>query len=132
MEVTLVTSCSNRKSIAKQNRISSSKLTDGSLSEIAKSWRLIIDSGTPKISAGQLYTGRGFKEAKNAANKLKADHWVISVGLGLVHISQKVAAYDLSVSGSGDANIKKRMPNKDFNSQVWWQEINKNNIKRRV
>ncbi|MDA7686510.1 hypothetical protein N8793_00370 [Pseudomonadales bacterium] len=125
METALITSCSNRKSISKKHRASSAQLVKGSLLQTAKSWKKLTKAHSPKINASELYQGRGFLEAKHAATKLNADHWIISAGLGLIKSDQKIPAYDLTVSGTGTASIKNKVLSNDFTSQAWWKEINK-------
>jgi len=130
MKVTLITSCSNRKSIPEKNRVSSAQLSEGSLTNVANSWKILLKDQSPKISASELYKGRGFLEATRAVTKLNADHWVISAGLGLIKTDQKVPGYDLTVSGNGTTSIRKRITSGDFSSQAWWKEINHKGVEK--
>lgn len=51
-----------------------------------------------QTTGGELYVGRSMVESKRVARSLGADLFVISAGLGVVHESDMVPNYDLTVS----------------------------------
>lgn len=54
--------------------------------------------GSPPMTAGELYTGQHWSRAAAAAARNCAEMWVISAGLGLLHISDPVVPYEASFS----------------------------------
>jgi len=54
--------------------------------------------GTPPMTAGELYTGQHWSRAAAAAARNGADMWVISAGLGLLHVSDPVVPYEATFS----------------------------------
>lgn len=54
--------------------------------------------GSPPMTAGELYTGQHWSRAAAAAARNGAEMWVISAGLGLLHISDPVVPYEASFS----------------------------------
>jgi hypothetical protein len=108
-------------------RISAADLAPGSISHLSSSWKSLLKNGKLKLAARDLYCGRGFQEAKISANLLNADHWIVSAGLGLVHIDQKIPAYDLTISGTGSTSIRQKVAGSIFEASKWWTHINKGN-----
>lgn len=54
--------------------------------------------GSPPMSAGELYTGQHWSRAAAAAARKGAEMWVISAGLGLLHVSDPVVPYEATFS----------------------------------
>ncbi|HGY0482201.1 TPA: DUF6884 domain-containing protein [Salmonella enterica subsp. enterica serovar Derby] len=54
--------------------------------------------GSPSITAGELYTGQHWSRAAAAAKRTGAELWVISAGLGLLHVSDPVVPYEATFS----------------------------------
>ena len=54
--------------------------------------------GSPPMTAGELYTGQHWSRAAAVAARNGAEMWVISAGLGLLHISDPVVPYEASFS----------------------------------
>lgn len=50
------------------------------------------------MTAGELYTGQHWQRAVNAAKTTGAGLWVLSAGLGLLHISDPVVPYEATFS----------------------------------
>ena len=55
-------------------------------------------SGTSPMTAGELYTGQHWSRAAAAAARNGAEMWVISAGLGLLHVSDPVVPYEATFS----------------------------------
>lgn len=54
--------------------------------------------GAPPMTAGDLYTGQHWSRAVAAAARNDAEMWVISAGLGLLHVSDPVVPYEATFS----------------------------------
>ncbi|QHM78119.1 DUF6884 domain-containing protein [Enterobacter sichuanensis] len=54
--------------------------------------------GSPSMTAGELYTGQHWSRAAAAAARNGAEMWVISAGLGLLHVSDPVVPYEATFS----------------------------------
>lgn len=54
--------------------------------------------GSPPLTAGELYTGQHWSRAAAAAARNGAEMWVISAGLGLLHVSDPVVPYEATFS----------------------------------
>lgn len=50
------------------------------------------------ITAGELYTGQHWSRAAAVAKRTGAELWVISAGLGLLHVSDRVVPYEATFS----------------------------------
>lgn len=57
-----------------------------------------VRRGSPPLTAGELYTGQHWSRAAAAAARNGAEMWVISAGLGLLHISDRVVPYEATFS----------------------------------
>lgn len=53
---------------------------------------------TNQMTAGELYTGQHWNRATAAAARNGAEMWVISAGLGLLHVSDPVVPYEATFS----------------------------------
>ncbi|MDW2745261.1 DUF6884 domain-containing protein [Atlantibacter subterraneus] len=53
---------------------------------------------SPPMTAGELYTGQHWSRAAAAAARNGAEMWVISAGLGLLHVSDPVVPYEATFS----------------------------------
>ncbi|HBE3287391.1 TPA: hypothetical protein KL544_003137 [Escherichia coli] len=54
--------------------------------------------GSPPLTAGELYTGQHWSRAAAAAARNGTEMWVISAGLGLLHVSDPVVPYEATFS----------------------------------
>ncbi|MCK7252415.1 hypothetical protein MXM81_25290 [Serratia plymuthica] len=54
--------------------------------------------GATPMTAGELYTGQHWSRAVAAAARNDAEMWVISAGLGLLHVSDPVVPYEATFS----------------------------------
>jgi len=54
--------------------------------------------GSPPMTAGELYTGQHWSRAAAAAARSGAEIWILSAGLGLLHISDPVVPYEATFS----------------------------------
>lgn len=77
----VLTSCTNRKRVAPRN-LAASKLKPGDLQSVATAWRNKLRSAKDRVEAGDLYCGRAFREAEQAATQAHAGFFIVSAGLG--------------------------------------------------
>ncbi|EOV3157515.1 DUF6884 domain-containing protein [Enterobacter ludwigii] len=54
--------------------------------------------GSPPMTAGELYTGQQWTRAAAAAARSGAEMWILSAGLGLLHVSDPVVPYEATFS----------------------------------
>ncbi|EKM5744673.1 TPA: DUF6884 domain-containing protein [Enterobacter roggenkampii] len=54
--------------------------------------------GSPPMTASELYTGQHWSRAAAAAARSGAEMWILSAGLGLLHVSDPVVPYEATFS----------------------------------
>lgn len=101
-------------------------LKKGVISDVARAWCSNVRGSKARVAARDLYTGPNASVARIASKESGASWYVVSAGLGLVHSSARVPAYDLSISGSTGRSsvlqkIKKGRPPV---AQAWWRAMN--------
>lgn len=119
-----VTSCTNRKRNRIAGFVQARSLTAGSISEVARQWRQLLDQ-VPKakrLPVTDLYCGRTFTEAVRTASQQEGLLYVVSAGLGLVESTDSVAPYDLTVSAGSPDSIARKI-NGDFTPGQWWSHV---------
>ena len=121
----IITACTNRKSAAREERLQASDLPLGSLEEVAGTWNTWLKQHHVHLPASELYVGRGAIEAKKAADFCSGQQWFISAGLGLVSAMENVAAYDLTVAGTGSNCVASKVRRPVFRSKDWWSAVSK-------
>lgn len=123
MTLALVTVCTNRKTIPPSERLQAELLPTGSQETVGKAWRDRLRSAEPRIAARKLYAGRGFREALAVVEAHKADLWIASAGLGLVHGDEEVPGYDLTLSAGAESSIRRRVTVGAFDAAGWWSDL---------
>lgn len=91
-------------------------------SEVARDWRGRLEDASAAATAEQLYKGRAFAMARDAAAGFGADFGVISAGLGYLRGGDPAPAYDLAISASASASIRRRIA-EPFDAPAWWSAI---------
>lgn len=119
----LVTVCTNRKAIPPSVRLQAQQLPSGPQEIVSRIWRNWLRNAEPRIPARQLYAGRGFSEALAVVQTCKADLWIISAGLGLVHGDEEVPGYDLTLSAGSDSSIRHKVTDGPFDATLWWSDM---------
>lgn len=127
MSPILVTSCSSRKSVQHGERLHAADLPNGDLDYVGQVWRAWLKDHHCWLPATDMYCGRGFQEARKASKVASTEHWIVSAGLGLIAEVEQIPAYDLTVSGTGGNQIRKKIERDKFTVQRWWGEL----VKRR-
>lgn len=118
----IVTNCSKRKRIIPDARMLAGSLTPGSLDEVTREWVRRVGSSGAQTEAGQLYSGRQFRESVQASSALGATLLIVSAGLGVLQPSDLVPSYSLTVApGASDGILGKVMD--QANAEDWWRAI---------
>jgi hypothetical protein len=122
MPYAIVTGCTNRKQTPPSDILCAHTLDPGSLEEVAIEWVGRIGNARDALQAGKLYVGRGFQEARKAAQALDATHFIVSAGLGLVTTDELVPPYSLTITRSSDDCILSKLPT-GVTPTEWWTSL---------
>jgi hypothetical protein len=94
-------------------------LASGTTRAVADAWLGQLRSTATDGLAREIYGGRAFRLAAEAAELLDADLRVVSAGLGWVNADAAIPAYDLTVS-RGTLGLSLEEP---FDAAGWWERI---------
>ena len=125
MFLSVITNCTNRKLVAPAPRLQASKLGRGSQEKLARNWSKRIQTTKPVVRAGDLYGGRAFREAENAAKSGGGSLWIVSAGLGLVSANTHVPSYGLTISPGSPDSLSDLVSGDHFCPQTWWKTVNR-------
>ena len=117
----VVTNCSRIK--RRVGQAITPALSHRTIENLCDSWVKKIQKATDLKSVGETYGGRTFTESLQATNRLNADLYVISAGLGLVHFDDLIPNYELTIS-QGNGSIAKWLAVKGYASVEWWSLLN--------
>lgn len=120
--VIVVTNCTNRKRTALHPLTVGRDDHRGSLDGLARRWVKSLRRAEPAGEAGHLYGGRSIAEAKKAARQGGADLYIVSAGLGLIHESEPVPSYDLTIA-AGSGSIAPYLKKLKKSSADWWDAL---------
>lgn len=115
----MVTNCTTRKRAFADPLVLSESKRAESLATLAARWGTLLRKAPRPASAGELYVGRSIVEAKQVTRFLEGDLFVVSAGLGVVHESEPVPNYDLSVNGQ-DGPLKRALASSNQSPAGWW------------
>ena len=119
--IIVVTNCTNRKkNTGEALTLDGAKLAN-SLAEVVRDWGIATASAKQRETAVNLYQGRSFTEAKQAAIEIGADLYVISAGHGLIHSNDRVPSYNLTVSASPNNDLHRLLLRLQKHPSEWWQ-----------
>jgi len=120
--VIIVTNCTNRKRTNGSMVSLSEAQRQGTLECVARRWVKAVKKA-PRIDEAQnLYGGRSISEAKNAKKVVSGELYVVSAGLGLIHASEKIPAYNLTVS-EGTGSLAPLLRNLGKRPSDWWSAL---------
>lgn len=119
MAYAIVTGCTNRKRATPSATLCAHTLTEGTLEQVATEWIGRIGNAKDALQAGNLYVGRGFQEARKAANALDAKHFIVSAGLGFVSTDELVPPYSLTITRTSNDCILSKVPT-GVTPTDWW------------
>lgn len=117
----VVTNCSSIK--RRQGAPITPALSYRILEDLCNSWVKKVQKATDLETVGNTYGGRTFTESLAACKRLDADLYVISAGLGLVHVDDLIPNYNLTVS-QGNGSISEWLTEKNKDSAEWWALLN--------
>lgn len=87
---------------------------------VATAWGRRLAKAPVHISAGDLYAGRGFLEARRAAAHLDADLAVVSAGLGLVEATTRTPSYSLTTAPRDADSV---LAKTEGSATAWWEAL---------
>lgn len=119
--VIIVTNCTNRKKNTGEALTLDGAHCASSLASVVRDWGVATASATQREAVVNLYQGRSFTEAKQAAKEIGADLYVISAGHGLIHSSDRVPSYNLTVSASPGNELHQLLLRLQKRPSDWWQ-----------
>jgi hypothetical protein len=81
-----------------------------------------LRSATYRVPVADLYCGRAFRQAEQAALHARAGFFVVSAGLGLVPASSSVPSYSLTIASGSADNVLRRVSPAPSPAQ-WWDAL---------
>jgi hypothetical protein len=97
-------------------------LAPGSLDEVTREWVSRVGSSGALVEAGQLYSGRQFRESVQVSIALGATLLIVSAGLGVLRPTDLVPSYGLTVAPGASDGILDRVT-EWASAEDWWQAI---------
>ena len=94
----VISSCSKRKRVPLDPTLRAKDLDRGKTREVATYWASRVAQAPATTKVKDLYGGRAFVEASNAARASKAQLLIVSAGLGLIAAENMAPAYSLTMS----------------------------------
>lgn len=122
----VITNCTNRKRVGDVPAISASSLVCGTLESVAEQWKMLLRSTQTETQAKNVYCGRSFREAEASAEKIDADFYAVSAGLGVISSKALIPTYDLTVSIGSTNSISVKIFDKTTPPQ-WWSFVSNGN-----
>lgn len=116
--------CASRKFIQPATIATAVALPKGAQAAVETAWTKVVASLPARRRASELYGGRGFGLAREAASRAAAELYVISAGLGLVHSERAIPSYGVTVSDRGDQAIARRVVGR-FDPASWWAAVSR-------
>lgn len=96
--VHLIVACTRRKTVSSGDTVFPYEHDAGNAYEVWLERLARARNDGAAITAGELYTGQHWSRAAAAAKRTGAELWVISAGLGLLHVSDAVVPYEATFS----------------------------------
>ena len=118
----VITTCTNRKRKPVSPGLHAASLAVGDLAQVAEEWGRRLKQPAPLFPVMEVYGGRSFQEAKAVAERLDANVFVISAGLGLVDGSEEIPSYACTVLDGANDGIEPKVLG-DFSSMEWWAHL---------
>jgi hypothetical protein len=123
MSALVVVPCTDRKRQAPDDDLMARNLPCGTLTDVADAWVERLHDAGPEFCFKNLYCGRAFREAVNAADGISANLYVLSAGLGVVSADECGPSYSLTVSPRNSDSISQRVSTSPFFPEQWWSHI---------
>ena len=90
---------------------------------MASEWLKRVSNATSRYSHEEVYCGRAYREAANAAKELSAELAVISAGLGVVRAGQRIPSYSLTVAPGSEDTILYKIKSDRASPDAWWSAL---------
>lgn len=116
----VISNCSKRKRFPAASALHARELTIGSMDRVAVSWSDRLQAAESATIAKDLYAGRAFHEAAQAAIELGARLAIVSAGLGLVDGAVLVPGYSLTTARRDPDNILLKTGG---SAAEWWAAL---------
>ncbi|MHC2088769.1 hypothetical protein [Methylobacterium sp. CM6244] len=120
----VITACTNRKRKPVTDCLHVSALTSAAMPALAAEWASRLRGAPKRFPAKEIYGGRGFKEAVDAAEKLSATLMVVSAGLGLIYAITEVPPYACTTVTDAEDSVSSRVEGA-FSASAWWTAVKK-------
>lgn len=118
--VLIIVPCTDRKRQNPAPNLTARSLPKSNAATLAKVWVEQVSSQVDRFAARDLYCGRAFKEALDAAGGLNADLKVISAGLGIIDQHEEIPSYSVTVAPGYPDSILKRITVGEASPSAWW------------
>ena len=96
--VHLIVTCTRRKTVTAGETVFPEEPDAGRAYEVWLDRLAQARRESPHMTAGELYTGQHWSRAAAAAARNGAEMWIISAGLGLLHVADPVVPYEATFS----------------------------------
>lgn len=121
-EVALITCCTKRKRLSAEGSLRLRPRLTESPAEFATRWAHALAGAAPASTASDLYAGRGFSEIRATAERIHADVFIVSAGLGLAAGISRVPAYDLTIANGPDSLLP-WLRHRGLTPADWWAAL---------
>jgi len=111
--------CTRRKKIRPQFDATAVSLPVACQDVVVSAWLEGLRVRSAEAEVRDLYAGRGFRLAVQAADAANARLCVLSAGLGLVEASQRVPSYGLTVTRGRAESLPEKVSG-EFNAATWF------------
>jgi hypothetical protein len=118
----IVTICTNQKRFKASPAGTAAALAAAAQADLAAQWIAMAQSLLRTAAASDLYAGRAFGLARDAATVAAAPLYIISAGLGLVAAATPVPAYGVTVSRGGAESIRSKVVG-PFDAAEWFAAL---------
>lgn len=118
----VIATCSKRKRKPVSDGLHASSLPKAMLSDLAARWGERLVSAEPRFMASDIYCGRAFREAAEAASRMDSRLLIVSAGLGLIDASEQVPSYSCTVLVDAADSIASRAIG-TFTPAAWWRKL---------
>jgi len=119
---TVVTICTRRKKERASRLATAVALPVGAQAKVGSAWLKRLEALPANTLARDVYAGRGFSIAREAAESAAGRLYVASAGLGLVPGGRKIPAYGLTVSRSDPDSVANRVSSA-FDASGWFDAM---------
>lgn len=99
-------------------------LGKGDLDSVAAEWSDRLANAKPISTVADLYCGRAFRQAEDAAARTGAALYIVSAGLGMVAAERTVPSYSLTVVPRAQDSILSRIVG-NHSAAEWWEALSR-------